>query len=246
MGIQFTWSHKRRARKGERPWCSVVVPAAGSATRMEGTDKIMAELGDKPVIAHTLLALQQCPYVDEIVVVTREDLIPEIGWLAQQWECDKVTRIVRGGETRMESVWNGLNSVDPRANLIGIHDGARPLVSQTVLADVFVMAAATGAAAPAVPVKDTIKSVDEHETVQETVPRDALRAVQTPQAFDAAIIKAATQRAREQELTLTDDCAAVEALGMKVTLTKGAYENLKITTPIDLALGEAIVQCQPV
>ena len=88
MAIQFTWSHKRRARKGERPWCSVVVPAAGSATRMEGTDKIMAELGDKPVIAHTLLALQQCPYVDEIVVVTREDLIPEIGWLAQQWECD--------------------------------------------------------------------------------------------------------------------------------------------------------------
>ena len=115
-----------------------------------------------------------------------------------------------------------------------------------MLADVFVMAAATGAAAPAVPVKDTIKSVDEHETVQETVPRDALRAVQTPQVFDAAIIKAATQKAREQELTLTDDCAAVEALGMKVTLTKGAYENLKITTPIDLALGEAIVQCQPV
>ncbi len=246
MSIQISWSQRKRQKKGERPWCSVVVPAAGSATRMEGTDKIMADLGDKPVIVHTLLALQQCPYVDEIVVVTREDLIPEIGWQAQQWECDKVTRIVRGGETRMESVWIGLNSVDAKANLIGIHDGARPLVSQTVLADVFTMAAATRAAAPAVPVKDTIKAVDDHEVVQETVPREALRAVQTPQVFDSAIIKAATQKAMEQNLPLTDDCAAVEALGMKVTLTKGSYENIKITTPTDLALGEALLQWQSV
>lgn len=242
MSIQFTWSHKRRLRKGERPWCSVVVPAAGNATRMGGTDKIIATMGEKPVIVHTLLALQQCPYVDEIIVVTREELILEIGHLAQQWACDKVTHIVCGGETRSESVWIGVNCADRRARLIGIHDGARPLVDQETLKQVFTKAAETGAAAPAVPVKDTIKTVDANEVVQETVPRDALRAVQTPQVFDAAIIKAALQQAREQELQLTDDCAAVEALGMKVTLIPGSDTNIKITTPADLILGEALAQ----
>ena len=104
-------------------------------------------------------------------------------------------------------------------------------------------AAGRGAAAPAAPVKDTIKQVDGQECVERTVDRSTLRAVQTPQVFESGLIRAALQQARERRLELTDDCSGVEALGMKVTLTHGSYENIKITTPIDLVLGEAILQC---
>lgn len=242
MGIRFSWRRSNRAAK--RSWCSVIVPAAGSARRMEGTDKILAMLGDKPVIAHTLLALQQCPQVDEIIVVTREDLMAPIAKLARDYSCTKVRRVVRGGSSRAASVSIGLGRADPRATLIGVHDGARPLVSQQVLEEVFRTAAETGAAAPAVPVKDTVKRVREGEIVTETVPREDLRAVQTPQVFDADLIKVALQQAMKEQIPLTDDCSAVEALGMGVTLTHGSYENIKITTPIDLVLGEAILRCQ--
>lgn len=243
MGFRFSWK-KSNQPKPERPWCSVIVPAAGSARRMEGRDKILADLGGIPVIAHTMLALQQCPYIDEIVIVTRENLMAPIGKLAREYQCTKVSRVVRGGGTRTASVNIGLGRVDPRAQLIGVHDGARPLVSQQVLEEVFRTAAATGAAAPAVPVKDTIKRVREGETVTETVPRSNLRAVQTPQVFDADLLKAAMHQAMELKMEITDDCSAVEAMGMGVVLTRGSEENIKITTPMDLILGEAIVQCR--
>lgn len=237
---------KKKNDDAQRPWCSVIVPAAGNASRMQGQDKILSHLGGKPVIVHTLLALQNCPYVDEVIVVTREDLMASIGDLARRWDCRKVTRIVRGGASRAESVWIGVNRADQRAELIGIHDGARPLVSQQVLAEVFTKAVKAGAAAPAVPVKDTIKEVDKNGVVVRTVERESLRAVQTPQVFEASIIKAALQVAIEKNLPITDDCSAVELLGKKVLLTQGDYDNIKITTPGDLVLGEAILKCQQV
>jgi 2-C-methyl-D-erythritol 4-phosphate cytidylyltransferase len=145
----------------------------------------------------------------------------------------------------MESVMIGISRADQRSRLLAIHDGARPLVSQQVLTKVITAAEDTGAAAPAIAVKDTIKQVDGHDQIVRTVPRDDLRAVQTPQVFDRDLIKAALQKAKEQGCDLTDDCAAVEALGMKVTLTPGSERNLKITTPADLTLGEVLLQCQP-
>ncbi len=243
MGITFSWSHRRRLKPGEHLWCSAIIVAAGSATRMGGIDKIMTNLGDRPVIVHSVQAFQQCPLVDEIIVVTREELMEDINQLVQQWSCTKVSRIVRGGSNRMESVTIGLSRVDQKARLVAIHDGARPLVSQKVLEQVLTTAAETAAAAPAIPVKDTIKRVDNRELILETVPREALRAVQTPQVFDRDLIAAALQKAKEGGQPLTDDCAAVEALGMKVTLTPGSERNLKITTPVDLAIGEALL-CQ--
>ena len=242
MGLHFSWTRAKEKDRNERPWCSVVVPAAGNASRMEGTDKILADLAGMPVIAHTLLALQQCPYVDEIVVVTREDLMAPIGQIARQYDCRKVTRVVRGGSTRAASVSIGVGRTDPRAQLIGIHDGARPLVSQAVLEEVFTRAAATGAAAPAVPVKDTIKRVRTGEVVTATVPRSDLRAVQTPQVFDADLIKAALHRAMERELPITDDCSAVERMGMSVKLVEGDEGNLKVTTPLDLKIAELLLE----
>ncbi|MCD7838686.1 MAG: 2-C-methyl-D-erythritol 4-phosphate cytidylyltransferase [Clostridiales bacterium] len=225
------------------PYCAAVVPAAGNASRMQGIDKILTDLGGMPVLARTLLALQECPLIDEIVVVTREDLIVPISDLCAHYAIDKVTKVVKGGRDRAESVSLGLREISRQAELAAIHDGARPFVSQEILREVLETAAKTGAAAPAVPVKDTIKQAADGK-VQQTLDRSTLFAVQTPQVFQAGFIAGALQRCREQGIPLTDDCSAAEALGMTVTLTAGSYENLKITTPIDLAMGEAILQCQ--
>lgn len=224
------------------PYCSAVVPAAGSASRMKGIDKILAQMGGMPILIRTLKALQECPLVDEIVVVTREDLILPIGKLAREYGLEKVKNVVCGGSDRAESVSLGLKAVSEQAELVAIHDGARPFVSQALLNEVMTTAAKTHAAAPAIPVIDTIK-VAHNGIIESTPDRSTLYAVQTPQVFDKALIVDALDKARKLGIPLTDDCSAVEALGLPVTLTTGSRENMKITTPIDMAMGEVIL-CQ--
>ena len=228
-------------RKKQPAVCSAVIVAAGTARRMEGIDKILAPLGELPVLVHTLGAFQDCPGVEEIVVVTREDLLVEVSRLCRDYGMDKVTKVVVGGGERIHSVRAGLREVRPEAQLIAIHDGARPLVTGEILEETIRRAGETGAAAPAVPITDTVKRA-EGELAVETVDRSALRAIQTPQIFQADLIRAAVQKALEDGEVLTDDCAAVERLGMKVSLTRGSRENIKITTPFDLLLGEAILE----
>lgn len=230
-------------KKPVPPNCSAVVVAAGSARRMEGIDKVLAPLGEMPVLVHTLYAFQDCPAVGEIVVVTREDLLVEVGRLCREFALDKVRKVIVGGAERIHSVQAGLREVDPEAELIAIHDGARPLVTQDVIERAVEVAARSGAAAPAIPVVDTIKRWEGGLGV-ETVDRSCLRAVQTPQVFEAGLIRAAIQKALEDGELLTDDCGAVERLGKKVTLTEGSRENMKITTPLDLVLGEAVLQAR--
>ena len=233
-----------RLKKQKDPLrCSAVIVAAGSARRMEGIDKVLAPLGELPILVHTLYAFQDCQLVDEVVVVTREDLLVEVGRLCRDFVLDKVTKVIVGGAERMDSVRAGLREVRPEADLIAIHDGARPLVSREVLCQAIERAAVTGAAAPAVPVTDTIKRGEEGLAV-ETVDRSTLFAVQTPQVFEAGLIRAALEQAAREGIPLTDDCGAVERLGMKVSLTTGSRENLKITTPLDLVLGEAILEAR--
>lgn len=211
---------------------------------MQGTDKIMAELDGAPVIWHTVMALEQCPVIHEIIIVTREDLIVPISRLCQESGFQKVAKVVLGGKTRTESVMRGLDEANRDAELIAIHDGARPFVSQELLHEVITTAARCNAAAPAVPVKDTVKRA-EHGRVWETPDRSTLFAVQTPQVFEASLIRAAIHQALEEQVPLTDDCAAVERLGMTVCLTAGSYENLKITTPTDLLFGEMLLGREP-
>lgn len=232
---------KKAAKK--RPYCAAVVPAAGSARRMEGVDKLGAQLGGKPVLARTLEALESCPLIDEIVVVTREEQIPAIGELCRSYGIKKLKCVVRGGADRAESVELGLREISPEAELAAVHDGARPFVSQRLLEEVLTTAARTGAAVPAVPVKDTIKEAEDN-LVERTLDRSRLWAVQTPQVIQADVLLGALKHCREKGVSITDDCSAVEAMGMAVTLTRGEYENIKITTPIDLAFGEAILKCQ--
>lgn len=230
-------------KKTEPLTCSAVIVAAGSARRMEGIDKVLAPLGELPVLVHTLNAFQNCPDVQEIVVVTREDLLLEVGRLCQEYSIDKVTKVIVGGSERIHSVRAGLREVSPNTNLVAIHDGARPLVTQKVLHETIVTAGKTGAAAPAIPMIDTIKRAEDGLTV-ETVDRSQLWAVQTPQIFESGLIRAALEKAEADGENLTDDCAAVERLGMKVSLTTGSRENIKITTPFDLILGEAILEAR--
>lgn len=232
-----------KRKKSEEPKCSAVIVSAGLARRMGGVDKVLAPLGELPVLVHTLYAFQDCPSIQEIIVVAREDLVVEIGRLCKEFSFDKVRKVVVGGQERIHSVQAGLNEVDPEAGLIAIHDGARPLVTQEIIRDTVARAALTGAAAPAVPLVDTVKRTENGRTV-ETVDRSQLWAVQTPQIFEAGLIKAATQKALDDGELLTDDCGAVERMGMPVTLTSGSPENLKITTPLDLILGEAILQAR--
>jgi len=230
-------------RKKALEICSAIVVAAGKAQRMEGIDKILAPLGELPVIVHTLYAFQDCQAIQEVIVVTRPDMMVEISRLCKEYGLDKVTKVVAGGAERTLSVQAGLKEVRPDADLIAIHDGARPLLTQDILNSTVAAAAKSGAAAPAISIIDTIKRVENGQTA-ETVDRSALCAIQTPQVFESGLIRAALAKAVDDGEVLTDDCAAVERLGMKVTLTNGSRENIKITTPFDLLLGTAILEAR--
>ena len=230
----------RKAKKQPDVCCSVVVVAAGSSNRM-GRDKIMLDVGGLPVIVRTLRVFDPMPEVNEVIVVTREDLVPEIAGLCRAFGLQKVRKVIRGGSTRVESARLGTLEADRDAVLIAIHDGARPFVSEEVIRKTILKAAQTGAAAPAIPVKDTIKVA--HDGLVEYTPnRATLFAVQTPQVFDASLIRAALQKALDDNAELTDDCSAVERLGMKVSLTNGDDCNFKLTTPADLARAESMLQ----
>lgn len=227
----------------DHPYCTAVIVAAGSARRMDGIDKILAEVGGVPVIARTLLAFERCDLVDEIIIVTRSDLCVPVGNLCRTFFIDKAKSVVQGGSTRAESVRLGLRAMSDKTELAAIHDGARPFVSPELLERVLLSAAETGAAAPAVPIKDTVKRAEEGVVV-ETVDRSTLYAVQTPQVFQADFISAALYSCIQDGIEVTDDCSAAERMGKRVTLVEGAYDNIKITTPVDLAIGEAILQWQ--
>ncbi len=232
---------KREARKAKLPCASAVIVAAGSSSRMQGVDKICAELGGSPVILRSIAAFEASPYINEIIVVTREDLIPVVGRLCADFGMTKVRCVVKGGDNRAESVQRGLMHISRDAELAAIHDGARPLVSPEVISRTVTLAAETGAAIPVVPVKDTIKRVA-GGVICDTPDRSELFAAQTPQIFKADILKAALTKVMEEKLTITDDASAVELLGMSVSTAEGDENNIKITTRADLILAEAILE----
>ena len=220
-------------------YCGAVIVAAGSASRMGGIDKVMAPLGGEPMILRTVRAFEDCEAVKEIVIVTREDLIGPIAELCSGFT--KVRSVVQGGSSRQESVKLGLLAFSKDVRLAAVHDGARPLVSWQVI-DRAVRAANTyGGAAPAIAVKDTIKVV-KGGLVESTPDRASLQAVQTPQVFDFDLLRGALKKAEEDKAQVTDDCSAVERLGMKIKIVEGDERNLKVTTPLDLKIAELLLE----
>ena len=219
--------------------CGAVIVAAGSASRMKGLDKIMEPVGGKPLIAMTVEAFESCDAISEVVIVTRDDLILPVRNAVSH--CKKVTAVVMGGKDRAESVNIGLGALSDKVKLAAIHDGARPLVTWQLIDRVVRAANTYGAAAPAVPVKDTVKVVV-GGVVKNTPDRSNLQAVQTPQVVDIDLLRGALKKAKDDGVNITDDCSAVEYMGMSVKMVQGDERNLKITTPLDLQMAQMIME----
>ena len=220
-------------------YCGAVIVAAGTASRMGGIDKVMAPLDGEPMIARTVRAFQESDVISEIVIVTREDLVLPISILCGGM--DKVKAVVTGGKSRQESVELGMNALSKEVKLAAIQDGARPLITWQVIDRVVRAANTFGGAVPGVPVKDTIK-VENGGLVKETPDRKTLRAIQTPQVFDFDLLRGALKKAKEDGAEVTDDCSAVERLGMKVKIVEGDERNIKVTTPMDLKIAELLLE----
>ncbi len=233
MGV---WADKLKTER--LPYAAAVIVAAGSGARFGG-DKLMADLAGEPVLLRTLRAFQRTEAVREIAVVVRPDMEDTVRALCARGGITKAGAFPAGGATRARSCLNGVRAVSGRVELIAIHDGARPLVTEDVILDGLWTAWRHTAAAPAVPVKDTVK-VAKDGLVLSTPDRSSLFAVQTPQCFQADLIRAALMDAAANAPDVTDDCAAVERTGGRVALSRGSEENIKITTPLDLAVAEMI------
>ena len=195
-----------------------------------------------PVLARTLLVFQDCELVDEIVVVTRMEKLEEVAELCKKYRIEKASKVICGGATRMESALAGVSEVKKRAKLIAIHDGARPLVSVELIENTVRAAAKYKAAVPAIKSVDTLKLAEDGETVTGSLDRELVLRVQTPQVFDADLIKGALTFAAEKKLPLTDDCSAVELMGVKARIVPGEEDNIKLTTPRDMLFAAAILK----
>lgn len=250
-----------------KPCLTVIVAAAGSALRMGGSKQFIPLLGI-PVLARTLMVFDKNPSVKNIVVVGRNDQLCDIQNIIDKYEISKISAVVEGGKTRFDSVLKGLEACPSGGgsseDYIAIHDGARPLVTDEIIADALSIAKEHGAAAPAVPVKDTIKEADEKGKVLRTPERKSLFAVQTPQIFSRDIYEEAYKRAKgamengssgifsdgakggqpffSKMPEFTDDCSIMEWAGYFVYLSKGSYENIKITTFEDVEIAEAVLK----
>jgi len=202
---------------------------------MGNVDKLLYEIDGVPVIVHAVAAFNKSRYIDEIIVPARNKDIPFLKELFRQYKLDKVKKVIPGGETRMHSVRNGIRETAPGNCLIAIHDAARPLVSQELIEKAVKAGRDYSAVAPGIPINDTIKSVS-YRIVNRTLDRDSTFAIQTPQVFDKKLITIALDHAIKTNTPVTDDCAAVENIGMKVFLVDGDFRNIKLTTQTDLRL----------
>jgi 2-C-methyl-D-erythritol 4-phosphate cytidylyltransferase len=222
---------------------SVVIVAGGKGKRMgQGVNKQYLKLGEMEVLAVAIEAFNRVDSVDEIIVVTSEQEIEFCSEnIIKKYNFEKVKRVVAGGEERQESVYNGLMSCNEESEVVLIHDGARPFVTEKMILDSIEGARRFEACTVAVPVKDTIKRVDESSTILSTLKRSELFSIQTPQAFKFGLILEGHREAIKNNVLVTDDTALIEAMGKNVKIVMGSYFNIKLTTQEDLVFAGAIV-----
>lgn len=222
---------------------SVVIVSAGRGSRMKADiNKQFLKLQNKEVIAHTIDKFYNNENIGEIIVVVREDeaeffkinIIEKYGY--------KNIKIAFGGSERQDSVYNGLKMVDENCKIVLIHDGARPFVNNETIDNAIESAKENKCVIVGVPVKDTIKVIDENNNVCDTPDRSTLWSIQTPQVFDYSLIMKAHEKAREDNYYGTDDSMLMEYFGQKVKVVEGSYNNIKITTPEDLKISEEILR----
>jgi 2-C-methyl-D-erythritol 4-phosphate cytidylyltransferase len=205
-----------------------------------GTNKQFLELRGKPILSYSLTAFEQCDAVDAIVVVRRPDYAEQAEQLALGFQ--KVVALTDGGVERQNSVWNGLDKCPSQTEIVAVHDGARPLVTPQLIAATIQSARTHGTGIAATKVVDTIKEADDERTILRTVDRTRLWAVQTPQTAHYELLRRAYDGILKQGVIVTDEAAAIERIGGKVKLVDTPFLNLKITTPSDLAMAEALLR----
>jgi 2-C-methyl-D-erythritol 4-phosphate cytidylyltransferase len=222
---------------------TAIVLAAGRSTRMGGgPNKQFIELCGKPLIYHSLAAFEQCCVVDQIILVRRPDYAQQAEQIVREFGFQKVVAFTDGGPDRQDSVWNGLERCAAAAEIVAVHDGARPLVTPALIESTVASAHASGTGIAATKVVDTIKKAHEDKTVIRTVDRTKLWAVQTPQTVRFSLLRKAYTKVFEKHMVVTDEAAAVELLGHTVHLVETQFLNLKVTTPADLAVAEALLR----
>lgn len=220
---------------------SAIIVAGGRGRRM-GADinKVFLPLCGKEILSYTLTAFEACDKIDEIVVVTGTDDITQVKDIVKRDKLNKVTEITEGGKERQDSVYNGLCAA--AGELAVIHDGARCLITPDEISAVIDDAVKYGAAALGVTVKDTLKSINESGNIIGTIDREHTVQIQTPQVFPAAKIKAMHEDISARGIAVTDDCSVYEYFGKTVHVTIGSYDNIKLTTPEDITIGEQIIR----
>jgi 2-C-methyl-D-erythritol 4-phosphate cytidylyltransferase len=220
---------------------AALLVAAGKGVRM-GTDKLWLEIAGRPVIAHTWKRFNDAPCVDEIILVVRDGMQKAFAELAARFQFQKSFHIIAGGAERQDSVWNGLEALPPKTEIVAIQDAARPCTSEALIEATISAARETGAAVAAQAVTDTIKESNDGRTILRTLDRARLWSVQTPQTFRVEVIRRAISAARHQQLVFTDDTAACELISQPVRLVPGTTPNPKITVPGDVPLIEALLR----
>ena len=222
---------------------SAVIVAAGGSVRMGIADsKQFIPLLARPAIEYTLKSFQKCHLIKEIVIVCREQDNDRINKIIELNGFSKVSKLVKGGDSRADSVRNGIGACSESAKYYAIHDGARPLITVEEIERVVEAAFDTGAATLGTSVKDTIKVVDGFNNIESTPIRSQLRAVQTPQVFERDLYRFALENAGDNLINFTDDCSLIENMGGEVLVVKGNEENIKLTTPIDIVIAESILK----
>ena len=222
---------------------AALIPAAGSGVRMGGhIAKPFLQVNGREILAHTLDVFEQAVVIDEVwVIVGGRNILACRQGIVERYGFKKVRDVVAGGASRQESVWQGLRRIDVAVELVVVHDGVRPFVTETVLQETLVCAAQHGAAVSAIPLRDTLKRVSSRGEVEATVPRENLWRTQTPQAFLRNLLDTAHRQARQQNLCATDDAGLLESLGHPVRVVPGLEGNIKITTTDDLNLSERLL-----
>lgn len=222
---------------------SGIIVAGGKSERMGmEVDKAFLSLGAKPVVVYSLLTFEKCRDIDEVVLVVRKDRIDAARQAARMFGCNKVKKVIAGGALRQQSVLNGMAEISAEAEIVAVHDGARPCVTADLITRTINSAREHGSGVAAVKITDTVKSVEKGMIISETVDRTKLWLVQTPQAFQADLLKKAFAHIEKKKIKVTDEAAAVELVTSGVRLVVSNSSNIKITTPDDLTLAAALMR----
>ena len=222
---------------------SGIIVAGGKGERMgPDVDKAFLSLGAKPVLVYSLLAFEKCPDVDEVVLVVRKERVEAARCAVQMFGCKKVIKIISGGNQRQQSVANGLAEISEEAEVVAVHDGARPCVTLGLISETIKSARQYGSGVAAVKITDTVKEVDKGMIIAQTIDRTKLWRVQTPQAFKVALLRKAFAMVKKKKIKITDEASSVELICDNVRMVQSSSSNIKITSADDLMLAAALMR----